>query len=141
MAGFTLPVAVVPELRWYQCLNTDLSSVQVWGAYILLALGNLLSPREDEQRNTLLRTSLFVQRTRCFKKISNPTSLWNNSKDNTRVCISATENLYLCFFLCLLLLQMGSWRAPAIFVVCLSAKPGKTQIFRYCVQGVKSLQK
>lgn len=48
---FTLPIAVIPQLRQYWQFNTDLSSVCVWGGFTLLALGNSLSAREGEQRN------------------------------------------------------------------------------------------
>ena len=140
MVDFTLPVAMIPQLRWYWWVNTNSASVWVWGGFILLALRNLPSPRQGEQRNAPpSEPPCFYQGH--FRRTSDLACLRNKARDHTAVCISSAENFWSLIFFCPHS-QIGSWRSATISVGCLSAETGnKTQTFRCGVQRKRSLQK
>lgn len=117
---FTLPIAVISQLRQYWQFNTDSSSVHVWGGFILLAPGNLLSAREGEQRNASPSWPLCFYKGH-FRKTSDLTCLEISARDHTGVCISSAENLCSLIFFCPHS-QIESWRAAIISVGCLSAE-------------------
>lgn len=88
--------------------------VQIRCGFILLALGNLQSPREGGQINASPSGPLCFYKGH-FMKTSDLTCLRNNARDHTGVCISSDEIHCSLIFFCPRS-QIGCWKVATISV-------------------------